>query len=154
MYLIPFPSIQHQRMSWPWNWGVIQGHWKWRHTVDHIPLSTGRPLQVELYVVPLSRYLTLNNRDLQIWVIGHWRLFRLVPLESLGAVSYSPSIVTTAVSLTVYEISSVKVSRDLENGWGVVQGLWKWCCSIYYFLLVCHCKYGSILYCFQLFDVE
>jgi len=30
--------------------------------------------------------------------------FKLVPFETLGAVSYSPSIVTMAVSLTVYEI--------------------------------------------------
>ena len=42
--------------------------------------------------------------------------FKLVPFESLGAVSYSPFIVTMAVSLTVYEVFSVKVQRDLENG--------------------------------------
>ena len=30
-------------------------------------------------------------------------------------VTYSPSIVTMAVSLTVYDIFSVKVLRDLEN---------------------------------------
>jgi len=36
------------------------------------------------------------------------KVIKLVPLESLGAVSYSPSIVTMAVSLTVYEIFSVK----------------------------------------------
>jgi len=44
-----------------------------------------------------------------------------IPFESLGAVSYSPSIVTIAVSLPVYEIFSVKVLRDLEN--------WVRCCS-------------------------
>ena len=33
---------------------------------------------------------------------------KLVPFESLGVVSYSPSIVTMAVSLTVYEIFSGK----------------------------------------------
>jgi len=40
-----------------------------------------------------------------------------VPLESLGAVSYSPSIVTMAVSLSVAvcEIFSVKEWPDLEN---------------------------------------
>ena len=40
---------------------------------------------------------------------------KLVPLESLGAVSYSPSIVTVAVFVAVDEILSVKEWRDLEN---------------------------------------
>ena len=40
---------------------------------------------------------------------------KLVPLESLCAVSYSPSIVTVAISVAVCEIFSVKESRDLEN---------------------------------------
>jgi len=34
---------------------------------------------------------------------------KLVPFESLGAVSYSPSIVTITVSLAVCKIFSVKV---------------------------------------------
>jgi len=39
----------------------------------------------------------------------------LVPFESLGAVSYSPSIVTMAVYVAVCEIFSVKEWCDLEN---------------------------------------
>jgi len=38
-----------------------------------------------------------------------------VPFESFGAVSYSPSIVTMAVSVAVCEIFSVKEWRGLEN---------------------------------------
>ena len=38
-----------------------------------------------------------------------------MPFESFGAVSYSPSIVTMAVSVAVYEIFSVKKWCDLEN---------------------------------------
>ena len=38
-----------------------------------------------------------------------------MPFKSLGAVSYSPSIVTMAVSVAVSEIFSVKEWRDLEN---------------------------------------
>ena len=38
-----------------------------------------------------------------------------VPFESLGAVSYSQSIATVAVSVAVYEIFSVKEWRDLKN---------------------------------------
>ena len=39
----------------------------------------------------------------------------IVPFESLGAVSYSPSIVTLTVSVAVCEIFSVKEWRDPEN---------------------------------------
>ena len=40
---------------------------------------------------------------------------KLVPFESLGTVSYSPSTVTVAVSVAVCEILSVKEWCDLEN---------------------------------------
>ena len=41
---------------------------------------------------------------------------KLVPFERLGAVSYSPSIVTVmAISVAVYELFSIKEWRDLEN---------------------------------------
>jgi len=39
----------------------------------------------------------------------------VVPFESLSAVSYSPSIVTMAISVAVCEIFSVKEWCDLEN---------------------------------------
>ena len=39
----------------------------------------------------------------------------MVPFESLGVVSYFPSIVTVTISLTVYEIFSAKKYRDFEN---------------------------------------
>jgi len=40
---------------------------------------------------------------------------KLVPFESLGAVSYSPSIVTVAVSVAVSEIFRIKELCDLQN---------------------------------------
>jgi len=40
---------------------------------------------------------------------------KLVPFESLGTVSYSPSIVTMAVSVAICEIFSVKEWWDFEN---------------------------------------
>jgi len=39
----------------------------------------------------------------------------VVPFESLGAVFYSPSIVTMAASAAILEIFSVKEWRDLGN---------------------------------------
>ena len=47
---------------------------------------------LEAHVQCLS-YLTLNNIvSLKIWVRGHSRSFKFVPFESLGAVSYLPSM--------------------------------------------------------------
>jgi len=39
----------------------------------------------------------------------------VVPFESMGTVSYSPSIVTMAVCLAISEIFSVKQCHDLGN---------------------------------------
>jgi len=51
-----------------------------------------------------------------MWVRGYWRSLKVVPFVSLGTVSYSPSIVTIAVSVAVCEIFSVKIGwRNLEN---------------------------------------
>ena len=50
---------------------------------------------------------------------------KLVPFESLGAVSYSSSIVNMAVSVAVCEIFSVK-EWTLKTGLWFVRGHWKW----------------------------
>jgi len=47
---------------------------------------------------------TLNNRDLEIRVRRHSKSFKLVPFESLDAVSYSPSIVTMVLYCIIFEI--------------------------------------------------
>jgi len=49
-----------------------------------------------------------------MWLTGHSRSSKMVPLESVGTVSYSPSIVIVAVSLAISEILSVKEWPDLE----------------------------------------
>ena len=48
-------------------------------------------------------------------VSGHSRSLKMVPLESLGTVSYSPSIETMVVSLAISELFNVKEWRGLEN---------------------------------------
>jgi len=72
---------------------VIQGHWKQNHWIDHTRLSSSRVIW----------------RLILLW---HWNV---VPFESLGTVSYSPSIVAMAVCLAISEIFSVKEWHDLEN---------------------------------------
>jgi len=55
-----------------------------------------------------------------MWVRGHSRSLKVVPFESMGTVSYSPSIikVTMAASLAISEIFRVKQWPDLE--------IWVW----------------------------
>jgi len=59
---------------------------------------------------------------LKLWLRGHSRSLKVVPFECLVAVSYSPSIVTMAVSVAVCEIFSVKGWYDLENSVRVRSG--------------------------------
>jgi len=48
-----------------------------------------------------------------MWLRGHSRSLKVVPLESLDIVSYSFSIVTMAVSVAILEIFSVKEWREI-----------------------------------------
>ena len=61
-------------------------------------------------------------------VRDHSRSLKLVPFKSLGAVSYSPSTVTMAVSVAVCEIFILasKSGLTVKTGLGFVQGHWKW----------------------------
>jgi len=65
-----------------------------------------------------------------------------VPFESLGAVSYSLSKVTMAVSVAVCEIFSVKVLCDLENK-SLEMALFDRSHTSYYSF---HSSYGAISY--------
>jgi len=74
---------------------ITQGHWKRNHwQIIHDSLL------VELFD---DEYY----RDREIWVRGHSRSLNVVQFESLGAVSYSPSIVTMALSRIVFKIYTV-----------------------------------------------
>ena len=117
LYVVPFLRYSEAKNGVTLKLGVavVQGHWKWCHSVDRIGLYW-----LAIVSIALSGAIF---RVIWRWIIscpwnwgrGHSVSLKLVPLESLGAVSYSPSIVTMAVSVAVCEIFSVKEWRDLVN---------------------------------------
>ena len=85
------------------------------------PLQAKRVLQDFYQKLLQERWLSPTKSASAAKLISIRRLSRslkLMPLKSLGAVSYSPSIVTMAVSATILEIFSVKEWPDLE--------IWVW----------------------------
>ena len=88
---------------------VTQDHSKRNHWIDHKRLVVVELSDIEYY------------RDLEMWVRGHSRSLKMILFESLGMVSYSPSVVTMAISLTVYEIFSIK---KIAWPWKLVSGCW------------------------------
>jgi len=68
-----------------------------------------------LAIANRSRVSCISTNDLEIWFRGHSRSLKMVLFESFGTVSYSPSLVTMAVSVAVCDIFSVKEWPDLEN---------------------------------------
>jgi len=82
---------------------------------------------------------------------------KMVPVESLGMVSYSPSIVTIAVSLAISQIFIIKEWPDLE--------IWVWSrsrsfkmarfdrpCTTFYWSGIVTIALSCTI--FELFDVE
>jgi len=80
-----------------------------------------------------------------------------VPFESLDEVSYSPSIVTVAVSVADCEIFSVNEWRDLENqirgrSRSLKMALFGRPCTTFYWSAIVNIALSCTI--FELFDVE
>jgi len=85
---------------------VVQGHWQWCRLIYHIQLLLVHHCKYSciLYCFwVIWRWIILNNNNLEIWVRGHSRSFKLVPFESLDEISYSPFVVSMALSCVIVE---------------------------------------------------
>ena len=61
-------------------------------STDHIRLSIGPTVQIQLYLVPFLSYLMLNNNvTLKFGLQITQRSMKLLLFDILGAVTYSPS---------------------------------------------------------------
>jgi len=65
----------------------------------------------------------LNYRDLEIWVRGHSRSLKVVPFESLGTVSYLPSIVTGRIFRHIGDIQRQRMAWPWYLGLGSFEGI-------------------------------
>jgi len=107
-------DFQRQRMAWRWNVGLgsfkVIENCAVRQTMYDFLLV--RHCNYNSILCHFLSYLTLNNI---VTLKSGFESLKLVPFKSLSAVSYSPSVVTMAVSVAVSKIFSVKEWCDLDN---------------------------------------
>jgi len=73
LYVVPFlrySASKKNGVTLKLGVGVVQGHWKWRRSIDHTTFYWSAIISIAVCCITLS-YLTLNHRDLEKVTEGH-----------------------------------------------------------------------------------
>ena len=76
---------------------------------------------------------------LEIWVKGHPRSLKMTPFNRPYTTLYQPTIVTIAISCTIFKLFDIQNIVTLKSRLGATQGHWKWHHSID------HISYNTLL---------
>ena len=123
---------------------VVQGHWKWRSSIDHIRLIICASLYIALYLIPFMSYLTLKNIVTlkSASNVGPYELFWQPAFVCYSSILYLCLLIGQIKMLAcLLKIWSLKVIQT-----GTIQKLG---CG---FLFACHSNYGRI-FC-RLSDIQ
>ena len=98
LYVVPFLRYSASKNGVTLKLGVrvVQGHWKRRHSIDHTTFYWSAIVRIVVCCIIFKLFDIESS-----W--PYWRSLKLVLFESLGAVFYSPSIVTMPISVAILE---------------------------------------------------
>jgi len=70
------------------------------------------------------------RRDFEIWVRGRSRSLKMVTINRSYTTLYWSTILTIALSCTIFELFDIQNIVTLKSRSGVIKGHWKWYHSI------------------------
>ena len=109
---------------------VIWGHWQWCHSTGHIQFPISLPLQLCLYLAPLTRYYQFNR--------GHVTL----NTSLLGIIYHHHACTRTRVYQLVHKIWSAELHQLQSYDWSKILKTGSVTLTTPLLGVVCHCRLG------------
>jgi len=88
---------------------IIQGHWQWCHSIGHTGFPTSLPLQLCLYLAPLTRFISYFPKFKEVtWLWKHPFLGDILCMHKYSSVSISTrNLKCLASSIQIYDWSNI-----------------------------------------------